>query len=198
MQLFHSPASPFVRKVMTVLHETNQLGDVRVIDVTTTPLASDGGLLAANPLGKIPALQRDGAPTLFDSRVICRFLDDRAQAGLYPQEQLWEVLSYEALADGMMEAAVGMVYEKRFRPEDKVSEPWIDAQWAKVAQALDMLEMKDMSGPVDMGQIAIACALGYLDFRHDARDWRDGHEALATWYDSFAKRPAMLATAPVG
>lgn len=199
MKLFFSPASPFVRKVMVTLHETGQLDDVERLDVATTPINTDSGLASSNPLGKIPALVRDDGPALMDSRVICRFLDARAEAGLYPESRLWEVLTLEAMGDGLMDAAVSMTYEARFR--EAPSEAWIDAQWGKIARTLDVLNARWMShlhGPMDAGHIAIGCALGYLDLRHDARNWRQGRDALVAWEKAFAARPSMQATAPQG
>ena len=93
MKLIFSPLSPFVRKVHVLLHETGQLGDVEVVDVATTPLDTDPQAAAANPLGKIPALVRADGPTLYDSRVITRYLDDRAGGNMYPQTRLWDVLT---------------------------------------------------------------------------------------------------------
>ena len=199
MQLLRAGPSPFVRKVLVTLHETNQFADVEQVDVTASPLEPDSKLVAANPVGKIPALIRADGPTLYDSRVICRFLDARAEAGLYPDRRLWDTLTLEATADGIMEAAVLMVYEMRFRPEDKVYEPWVEGQWAKVSRALDALNtrwMSHLNGRMDMGHIAIGCALGYLDFRHEARSWRTGRDALATWYETFSARDSMVATRP--
>ncbi|MFU8836108.1 glutathione S-transferase [Roseovarius autotrophicus] len=199
MQLISSPLSPFVRKVRVLLHETGLADQVTEIPVATTALATAPEAMAANPLGKIPALMRNDGPAIYDSRVICRYLDAKAGAGLYPEAQLWEVLTLEATADGIMESGVLMVYETRLRPEGARSEAWVEAQWAKIARALDALEqrwMSHLSGPLDMGQIAVACALGYLDFRHDARGWRQGRPALAAWYDGFAARDSMTATAP--
>lgn len=199
MKLLQSPASPFVRKVRVTLHETGQWEEVEQIDVTTSPHASDGTLTAANPIGKIPALIRPDAPALYDSRVICRFLDARAGTALYPASQLWDTLTLEATADGIMEAALAMVYEKRYREAEKVSAEWIEAQWTKVARALDAVNTRWMShlkGPMDMGHIAIGCALGYLDLRHEARNWRAGRDGLSQWHKDFAQRPAMAATEP--
>lgn len=199
MKLLHSPASPFVRKVMVTLHETGQLAEVEVVKLATTPLNSHPELIAANPVGKIPALVRENSPTLYDSRVICRFLDARAGSDLYPEKRLWDTLTLEATADGIMDAAVGIIYEERFRPEEKVSLDWIEAQWAKVSRALDALEtrwMSHLNGPLDMGQIAVGCALGYLDFRHEVRGWRTGRPDLAAWEAKFAAREAMQATRP--
>jgi len=201
MQLIASPLSPFVRKVRAVLHETGLADSVEVVNLATTPLDTDPRAASANPLGKIPALVRGDGATLYDSRVITRYLDDLAGAGLYPQARLWEVLTLEATAEGIMDAAVLMTYEGRFRPEGMQYAAWVEAQWAKVARALDALEARWMShlfGPLDMGQIATGCALGYLDFRHEARGWRKGHPALAAWHESFAMRDSMAQTAPAG
>ncbi|MBO9399267.1 glutathione S-transferase [Shimia sp. R9_3] len=199
MQLIHSPASPFVRKVNVTLAETGQTDDVELVRVKTTPVATADEAAAANPLGKIPALVRPDGPAIYDSRVICRYLVARAGADLYPEERLWDVLTLEATADGILDAAVLAVYERRVRPEEIVSEAWIEAQWGKVTGALDAINERWMShlfGPLDMGQIAVGCALGYLDFRHGDRNWRQGRDGLAGWYAEFAKRDSMLATMP--
>ncbi len=201
MKLLRAGPSPFVRKVLVTLHETDQLKDVELVDVTASPLEPDPTLTAANPMGKIPALVRADGPTLYDSRVICRFLDARAAAELYPENRIWDTLTLEATADGIMDAAVLIIYEERFRPQDKVHIPWIEGQWAKVSRALDALNTRWMShlqGRMDMGHIAIGCALSYLDFRHDVRGWRTGREALAEWHESFAARPSMMDTQPSG
>ncbi|MCT4608072.1 MAG: glutathione S-transferase [Pelagimonas sp.] len=201
MDLLCSPASPFVRKTVVLLHETEQLDDVRQVPVTASPYGPNAALVAANPLGKIPALVRPDAPAIYDSRVICRFLDARAKAGLYPEARLWETLTLEATADAIMESAVLITYEARHRPEEKQHDDWVDGQWTKISRALDALQTRWMShlqGPLDMGQIAVACALGYLDLRHDARNWRQGRDALSAWFAEFEQRPSMLATAPQG
>lgn len=199
MQLIHSPASPFVRKVRVTLFETGQSDDVALTRVKTTALATASEASAANPLGKIPALVRPDGPAIYDSRVICRYLAARAEADLYPNDRLWDVLTLEATADGILESAVSMVYEYKLRPADMVFAGWIDAQWGKVEGALDALDarwMSHLNGPFDMGQIAVGCALGYLDFRHEARNWRQGRDALAAWYATFAQRDSMMATLP--
>lgn len=198
VELLGATASPYVRKIRVLLHETGQ-EDVTFKQVRSSPLGGEAALNAANPLGKIPALVRAGGPTLYDSRVIARFLDQRAGAGLYPEARLWDTLTLEALGDGMADAAVGMIYEQRHRPENLWHAPWLDGQWTKVGRALDALERQWMShlhGPLDMGQIAVACVLGYLDLRHGDRAWRDGRPALAAWHLRFAERPSMVATAP--
>ena len=200
MRLFHSPTSPYVRKCMVLLHESKMLDQVTLIAATGTPVDTGSMPLDQNPLGKIPALERDDGPALYDSRVICRYLDRLSGKGFYPDEpRLWDTLTVEATGDGITDAAILMVYEVRVRPEDKRYEPWVEGQWGKIDRALDALEsrwMDHLSGPLDMGQISVACALGYLDFRHAARGWRDGRADLAGWFDEFAIRPSMQATMP--
>ena len=201
MKLMMAGLSPFVRKVRVLLREADMVDQVEEVPVTASVTGPSDALIAANPLGKIPALVREYGPTLYDSRVICRFLDDRAGSGFYLDARLWEVLTLEATADGMMDAAVLMVYEARFRDEDMRSQSWVDGQWRKVDRALDAVEsrwMSHLAGPMDMGQIALGCALGYLDFRHDARAWRDGRPKLAEWFAAFESRPSMVETQPVG
>jgi glutathione S-transferase len=200
--LYHSPASPYVRKVMVVLHETGQLGAVRLAPATGTPIDPASMPVGHNPLGKIPALEREDGATLYDSRVICRYLAERATEGprLYPAAPLlWEVLTLEATGEGIMDAAILMRYETMLRPEDSRFAPWVEGQWAKIARSLDAIEsrwMGHLAGSLNMGQIAVGCALGYLDFRHDARRWRAGRDTLTAWYADFAERPSMQATRP--
>lgn len=200
MKLYYAAASPFVRTVLVCLHEANLINQVELVEVAITPVSPGETVPTKNPLGKIPALERDSGPTLYDSRVICRYLDDLATANLYPEPpMLWETLTLEATAQGIMEAAVLMVYEGRVRPEDKQYGGWLDAQWLKITRALDAVEsrwMSHLAGPLDIAQISMACALGYLDFRHPDKDWRAGRPSLAAWEAKWAERPSMKATVP--
>lgn len=199
LQLYHSPASPFCRMIDVLLHETGQFADVEPVRARTNALEAGTSPVAANPLGKIPALTRDDGPAIFDSRVICRYLDARAGGRLYPETRLWEVLTLEALAHGIAEAALLLVMEARFREEAMRSEAWMAGQWAKITRGLDAVEAQWMShlrGPLTMGQVAVGCALGYVDFRLGARPWREGRGALAEWEAEFAGRASMQATVP--
>lgn len=200
LKLFYSPTSPYVRKVVVLLRETGQMDDVTLQTGSGTPVDPGTAPIAQNPLGKVPTLERDDGGALYDSRVICRYLDDCAGGRLYPAAPgLWDTLTLEATGDGIMDAAILMVYESRVRPEDRRFEPWVEGQWAKIARSLAALESRwiaHLEGPLDIGQIAVGCALGYLDFRHGARDWRKGHPKLAAWYEGFAARPSMAATVP--
>ncbi|MFN4154478.1 MAG: glutathione S-transferase [Paracoccaceae bacterium] len=201
MNLTHSPTSPYVRKVLVLIAETGLTG-ITLTPASGTPVAPDATVVARNPLGKIPALERDDGPTLYDSRVICHYLNARAGADLYPAApRLWDSLTVEATADGILDAALLMVYETRIRPEEKRFPPWVEGQWEKIDRALDVLETRwtdHLNGPLDIGQIATACALGYLDFRHAARHWRKARPHLAAWEATFAARPSMQATLPQG
>ncbi|MEH7828125.1 glutathione S-transferase [Gemmobacter denitrificans] len=200
MRLYHSPTSPYVRKVVVTLSETGLLEKVALVPVQTTPIAPDDLILAQNPLGKIPALELDTGEVLYDSRVICRWIDDHAGAGLYGTGAAhWPIVTLEATADGILDAAVLMVYEWRMRPEERRHSPWVEGQWGKIARALDALEtrwMDRLQGPLTMGQIAVGAALGYLDFRHADRGWRADHPHLAAWEAEFSARPSMQATRP--
>jgi len=197
MKLLISPASPFVRKVRVLLREAGGTALVEEMAVATTPLATDPAILAHNPTGRIPVLIRPDGPAIFDSRVICRFLDDRLGARLYPASRLWEVLTLEALADGIADSSVAMAYEVRLRPKKRRFEPWIEAQWGKVARALDAVEARwisHLAGPLDMGGVALACALGHVDLRHGAREWREGRPVLAAWAARMEARASFAET----
>ncbi len=201
MKLYHSPTSPYVRKVMVTLDLTGQLGEVELIPGSGTPLAPNDATVAANPLGKIPCLIGDDGAAMFDSRVICRYLDHRANAGLYPEgDALFPVLTAEALADGIIDAVLLTAYEWRLRPEEVRYQPWVDGQVAKVERGLAALEHTGLvlSGPINAARIAAGCAIGYVDFRLADLGWRDRYPTLAAWYAEFAATPAMKATAPVG
>lgn len=202
MELFHSPNSPFVRKVMMLALEAGRAGDLALVPAAGTPLEPGTLPVAENPLGKVPALRTDDGAILHDSRVICRYLDDLWSAGFYPAGQaLWPALVLEATADGMMEAGVLMRYEMHVKPEGGRSPDWVEAQWAKVARSLDALEaqwLPVLHGRHGMAQVAVTAALGYLDFRHAVRGWRDGRPGLAAWAAVAMTRPAALATVPPG
>ena len=199
MQLLTGPTSPYCRKVDVLLRESGLREHVTDVMGSGTPVEPNPTTIASNPLGKIPALIREDGPTLYDSRVICRFLDTLAGGTFYPEGRLWEVLTLEATAEGMIDAALLMAYEWRIRPEEIRYEPWVEGQWSKIDRGLDVIEgrwMSHLEGRMDMGHIAVACALGYLDFRHDARGWRNGRPSLAAWNEEIQSRESMVATRP--
>ena len=199
MKLVYSPPSPFVRKITTLINHANLNDSIELINVKTTALSVAEEARSANPLGKIPVMILEDGKAIFDSRVITRFLDELAGSNLYPQEKIYDILTLEALADGIMESAVSITYESKLRPENEQSPSWMEAQWSKVlhaVKALDNGEFNAMDGEMNMGQIAVACSLGYLDFRHDARQWRSGYSNLASWNDKMMKLPALIKTIP--
>ena len=199
MKLVYSPPSPFVRKVTTLIHHADLSDRIELVNVKTTALSVAEEARAANPLGKIPVMILEDGKAIFDSRVITQYLDELAGSNLYPRERIYDILTLEALADGIMESAVSITYESKLRPENEQSPSWMEAQWSKVLHAVKALDsgvFKAMDGEINMGQIAVSCALGYLDFRHDARHWRSGHSKLASWNDKMMKLPALIKTIP--
>lgn len=201
MRLHTSPASPFGRKVAVVLHETGLWPKVERRDASLSPIAPDPAVVAANPLGKIPCLELEDGTALYDSRVICEYLDGLHDGPkLFPAEESarFEALRLQALADGILDAAVGVRYETFLRPESLRWPDWIAAQKQKVVRALDRLEREceAFADRIDIGTLAIACALGYLDFRFAEDRWRDGRPRLAAFEARIAERPSLRATRP--
>ena len=197
MILRSSPASPFVRKVRIA---ASVLGLADKIEVRETDLNDPAdSIRAQNPLGKIPALMLDDGTVYYDSRVILEVLDHLAGGGrIIPREPTarFAALRLQALCDGILDASLLLVYEGRFRPADKHVQGWIDRQADKVARGLAALEAAQPAlTPVpDVGQIALACVLGYRDLRFGGT-WREGHPRLLAWHDKFASQvPAFAAT----
>jgi len=203
MKLYHAPASPYVRKVMVMAHETGLIDRLEVETVATAPATPDAGVAAANPVKKIPALIADDGMALFDSPLICEYMDSQHDgAKMFPEAgpDRWHALRLQAAADGLLDAAILIIYESRLRPEETHSQVWLDAQMGKVDGALAALNgwSEAFGDKVDIGIITTACACGYLDFRFPKKDWRGSNRALATWYERFSARPSMQATKPQG
>ncbi|MGD9507909.1 MAG: glutathione S-transferase family protein [Geminicoccaceae bacterium] len=202
MKLHSNPASPYGRKVKVVAYEKGLSDRLQVHTVTTTAVGPDLGLVADNPLAKIPCLVLEDGVRLFDSRVISEYLDSLAEAPrLLPAvgAERWDTLRLQALADGLLDAALLVRYETFLRPKEFRWPAWIDGQLDKITRALDRLEAVDapgFGGRLDLGTITVGCALGYLDFRFADLDWRADRPALADWFASFATRPSMQATKP--
>ena len=199
MKLHYNPASPYVRKVRVLALETGLMGDIELVSVTLTPTSPDANLCSDNPIGKIPTLVREDGGALYDSRVICEYLDGlHDSARMFPNngEARWTAVRRQALADGILDAAVGTRYETFLRPEEHRWPDWVDNQMAKVRRSLDVLESESLVGIVDIGTISVACALGYLDFRYPDEAWRDSRPRLAAWFEEFAGRSSMVETAP--
>ncbi|GMG84871.1 glutathione S-transferase [Paralimibaculum aggregatum] len=199
MKLYHSDTSPYVRKVMVALHLAGKAEAVDLVPGSGTPLDPNEGTCSANPLGKVPCLVTDDGLALFDSRVITRHLDATFGIGLYPEgDALWPVLAREALAEGILDAALLVVYEARLRPAELRFSPWVQGQMSKIHRALGVLEGEAgrFGEGFDAGLVAVACALGYLDLRFADLGWREGRPALAGWYEGVAEHPALVATRP--
>jgi len=202
MRLFYSPASPYVRKVMVLAHETGLADGIEHIDCAASPVARDQSIVAFNPTGKIPALILDNGTTLYDSRVICQYIDTlHTGKRMYPAEgpKRFDVLTREALADGLLDAALLARYETVMRPPEKLWPEWLQGQMDKIDSSLDRMEETVASRhDMDAGQIACACALGYLDFRFPDHDWRSSRPRLAEWFEGISKRASLDATMPQG
>ena len=189
MQLRSSPSSPFGRKVKMA---TYILGlDDQVTPVLTDTLDPNDSICEVNPLGKIPALEDDGT-TYYDSRVIMEYLDAKAGGGkIIPASgpARFEALTRAALMDGILDAAILVIYERRMRPEDKYVESVVERQRGKIIRGLEVIAAKNPSygngAMPDIGEIGLACVLDYLDFRKQV-NWRDHAPNLASWLADFA------------
>ena len=201
MTLYHSPASPFVRKVLVLLHETGQTDRVALHSVQLTPVTPSADVLHDNPAGKIPALRLADGTVLHDSRVILDYLDSQhVGEPLIPAGGArWRRLTLASLAGAILDAAVLLRYETFLRPEDKRWDQWQAAQQEKIERALDYFEgecLAELASRFDIAAIGLACALGYLDFRQPQLGWRERFPGLAGWYADVSQRPSMIATVP--
>ena len=189
------PHSPYVRKVLVVAHETGQADDLTI--ETAHVFDPDTPLRAENPIGKVPALVRDDGSVLYDSTVIAEWLDVRAGTGLVPREgeARWDALRHNALGDGLGQAATWNIRE-RYRPDGERSPSYLDYYEGTIERCLAALEDEapGADAAFDIGQISIACALSYIDFRYPDRGWRETYPALGAWADGVYARPSMQAT----
>lgn len=200
LKLFHAPTSPYVRKVMVVAHWLGLSSRIELLDCAANPVARDERIAAYNPLAKIPAALSADGEALFDSRVICEYLDDWAAGGLFPTgARRWPALTRQALGDGLLDAALLARYERQSRPAQLWSQPWYHGQLQKIDAALDEIERQApvlAELPFEIGTLTLGCALGYLDFRFDTLDWRRTRPRAAAWFAEFDLRPPMAETRP--
>jgi len=200
MKLWYSPASPFVRKVLVMAHETGLIEKLELNLVASTAIQPDPELSKVNPLTKIPTLELEDGSTIFDSTVICEYLDTLhdGQKMIPDDETRWNTLVTQSIGNGILEAAVGVRYEQALRPQEHQWDVWMNGQFAKIDKALDVLETWRGARIQDMhiGSITVACALAYLDFRHGDRDWREGRPVLTQMLETFSRRTSMLQTRP--
>jgi len=206
MKLYYAATSPFVRKCLVSAHELGLREHIELTPATAHPVNRDRALVAQNPLGQIPTLITAEGAALYDSRVICEYLNALGDGRLIPPSgpnsgpgpTRWTVLGEQALADGVMDAAILTRYETAVRPEGLRWNDWIVGQLDKVHCGLAQIERRapHLGNRVDIGTISIACALGYLDFRFASLAWRGQQLATAAWFERFAKRDSMAATRP--
>lgn len=202
MKLHWSPRSPFVRKVMVFAHEIGLADRIEQIPTKVAMTQPNTGLLKVNPLGKIPALITDDGMVLYDSSVICEYLDTLHKGPkLIPREsgKRWQALRWHAIGDNMLDTLV-LWRNETLRHQAQQSPETIVGFLMKTQSSLDALEKEEpelAAAQFGIGHVAIGVALGYIDFRFPDLRWRDGRPKLAAWYEAFAQRPSMQNTIPV-
>jgi len=200
MRLWQNPASPFARKVRIVVREAGLLARTEEISVAVSPVNPNADLAAQNPLVKIPALQTDDGKVLYDSSVICEYLDSlHSGERIIPSDATrWDALRLQSLCDGILDAAVLCRYETFVRPEPYRWNDWIKGQFTKINNGLDVLaaEAPAWGDRFGIGQIGVACVCGYLDFRFADENWRGSRPRLAQWYEGVKSRASIAATMP--
>lgn len=206
MKLFYAPPSPFARKVNIAAIELGLADSIELVLTAVAPgMANEEYAATANPLRKIPALGLNDGLVLYDSLVICEYLDARAGGGrILPGggEARWTVLRDHALANGICDAAVLIRYETWLRPEEFRWDGWVKDQWDKIDKGLAAFEgQPEACGDpeaerLNLAQITLGCALGYLDFRYDERNWRGSCPNLKSWFEALSKRPSLAGTLP--
>lgn len=198
MKLHWSPRSPFVRKVMVTAHELGLADRIEQVRTVVAMRAPNRDLLPDNPLSKIPTLVLDDGTAIFDSLVICEYLDTLAGGRLFPRDGMprWHALTRHALANGLLDHLILWRNEKEKPPERQTPE-WLDSFALKTRETLARLE-RDAAwldgDPFGIAHVTVGVLLGYLDFRFDDLHWRDSHPRLAAWNETFAVRPSARAT----
>ena len=202
MLLYHSPTSPFVRKVMATAHHLGLADSIECRRGQPSPVKPDPVLSADNPLGKVPAAALPDGTLLADSRSICEWLASQGKDPGYlpaPGPARWPVLELHALGDGILDAAVQSRYETAVRPQALFWPEWRAGQMAKIDATIARLNaLTDrLAGPLTLGSVTVGCALGYLDLRFGDHDWRSANPRLAIWWAAFDETDAMARTRPV-
>lgn len=195
-KLLYSPASPYSSKVRLAAAAAGIPLELVRVDTSSQPKE----LTSVNPLGKIPCLVTDEGEGIFDSRVITQYLNRESGNALFPRggAKRLEAERLEALADGICDCLLAQVYERRFRPEEKVHQPWLDLQWSKVARSLDVLnaDLPRLPRKPTAGHIALRACLGYLALRFPGR-WEKGRGKLVRWAKRFDERfPSLAESTP--
>jgi len=196
MKILFSPNSPYVRKCLVTAHELGLADRLQLLPSNAHPVQRDQQIIPHNPLGKVPTFFADDGMVLYDSRVICEYLNDLAHGALFPAgPQRWETLTLQSLGDGILDAALLARYEDVARPEPLRWSAWRAGQLDKAETSLAHLgaHVQSLAGRVDIGTIAVGCALWYLDLRFADFAWRERHAAVADWYAAYSERPSMRA-----
>lgn len=201
MKLWYADASPYARKVRILLRELGLADRVTEQAVATTPIAPNEDLAKVSPLVRVPTLETDEGEALYDSRVICEYLESlNGDQSLTPANGTarWRDLRDAALAEGILDTAVGLRYEMALKEERFQDPNWIEARRQRILQALDAMESDapEIGAAPSQGNISWAAALGYLDLRFADMNWREGRPKLAAWYERFSQRPSLVETAP--
>jgi glutathione S-transferase len=186
---------------MVTAIELDLVQQIELLPSTAHPVNRDPRIVASNPLGKVPTLITDQGMALYDSHVICEYLDSlTSPPGIFPPigDSRWVALRDQSLADGMLDAALLVRYENAIRPEGSRSQPWIEGQMDKITKSLQFIEMfaPASAARVDIGTISFACALGYLDFRFEHVEWQRSCPRAAAWFEEFSLRDSMQKTRP--
>lgn len=201
MKLYYTPNSPYARKARIIVHELNLGPRVESIAIQ---LPADAAFRAVNPLGKIPALVLDDGSVLYDSPVICEYVDAMGQGKFFPRATLfreaegrWRALTLQALGDGLGDAVVRRNQEMRLAA-DRRSDDVIGRQTNAIEAAFAAVDRASAKFPAEptIGEISVCCAIGYLDLRNPTDGWRDRYRQLARWLDGFSRRPSVEATKP--
>jgi len=201
MKLISVDASPFVRKARILILELGLQESVELVDPgPVTPVSNNVTLNEINPLGMIPALELDNGESLYDSPVICEYLNQIADGPFFPADSIlrFKTLGLQALGDGILDLSVALRYETAVRPQELRWQTWIDHQNEKIKRGLDALEIHCAQfepSPL-IGEITIACVLGYRDFRFATEDWRSGRPTLSRWFDQIMQRDSLVKTIP--
>ena len=201
MKLYYLAPSPFARKARACMIELGLQGQIELVRAEgVSPVSNNAELNIHNPLGMIPALVLDNGDNLYDSVVICEYLNQLQGGRLFPaeMEQRFQALQLHALADGIMELSVAVRYELAMRPAELHWQTWIEHQNEKITRGLDQLERQcaGFSAEPTIGELTVACALGYRDFRFAEDDWRVGRPGLVAWYEGVMQRKSLAETIP--
>ncbi len=195
MKLHFAPTSPYVRKCMVIADELGLSARITLLAASAHPVNRDANIIANNPLGKVPTLVTDEGVGLYDSRVICEYLNDLGGGSFFPASGAarWHALTLQSLGDGILDAALLVRYETMVRPEALRWADWTNGKLDAIRTSLTYLNQHPdvLAGPLHIGQIAVACALLYLDFRFPDLNWRQHYPELATAIEPTLARESL-------